>query len=143
MNREIIAEKELIRLIKLIKIPCSNSVFLIADHIAFAIERFRKNIHIRIPLAYDVQQMYPTEYKAGQYIVDRIRKEFKVFLSKEEVVGIAMNLVNAVAASEQNVKKEENQFEEFLEEITEIVENDMYIMLDRGSFNFARYATHL
>lgn len=122
----------------------SNAVFLMADHIAFAIERSKKNIHIRMPLAYDVQQMYPTEYKAGQYIVERIRKEFKVFLSKEEVVGIAMNLVNGVAASgEQNTKMEVTQFEEFLEEITEIVEGDMHIMLNRESFNFARYATHL
>lgn len=122
----------------------SNAVFLMADHISFAMERIRKGIRIKMPLAYDVQQMYPIEYKLGQFIVGRVRKEFQVLLPKEETVGIAMNLVNAIAKpSEAASIQPSDRFEDFLEDVTEIVESNLRIALDRDSFNFARYATHL
>ena len=36
-----------------------NLAFTLADHLAFAIQRTKKNLHIRMPLAYDVEQTYP------------------------------------------------------------------------------------
>lgn len=35
------------------------------------------------------------------------------------------------------------QFAEMLEEITEIVEGDFHQIIDRDSFNYSRYATHV
>lgn len=107
-------------------------------------ERVRKRLHVRMPLAYDVQQMYPMEYKIGLYTVDRIRKEFQIGLPKEEAVGIAMNLLSAKAEpADQSEQDEAARFDEMLEEITEIVENDFHQIIDRDSFNYSRYATHV
>ncbi|MGN0974456.1 MAG: PRD domain-containing protein [Gemmiger sp.] len=121
-----------------------NAVLSLADHIAFAMERAKKQLHVRMPLAYDVQQMYPTEYKIGRYTLDRVRKEFHIGLPKEEAAGIAMNLINAKAKPEQRVEQDEAEAcASMLEDITEIVENHFHLIVDRESFNFSRYATHL
>ena len=117
-----------------------NAVLLLADHLSFALERVRKNIRVKMPLAFDVQQMYPVEYRLGKYAVDRARKEFGVGLANDEAVGIAMNLINA---KKTPVNRPETDFSDMLEEVTEIVENHFHIMVDRESFNFSRYATHI
>lgn len=122
----------------------SNAPLLLADHINFAMERVRKRLKVQMPLAYDVQQMYPREYRIGQYTVERVRKEFQIGLPKEEAVGIAMNLLSAKAEpADQTEQDEAAQFAEMLEEITEIVEGDFHQIIDRDSFNYSRYATHV
>lgn len=122
----------------------SNAPLLLADHINFAMERVRKRLKVQMPLAYDVQQMYPREYRIGQYTVERVRKEFQIGLPKEEAVGIAMNLLSAKAEpADQTEQDEAAQFAEMLEEITEIVEGDFHQIIDRDSFNYSRYTTHV
>ncbi len=120
-----------------------NAVLVLADHISFAIERMKKNLRVKMPLAYDIRQMYPAEYRIAKYIVVRIQKEFKVALPEEEISGIAMNLINVRAGEETGKKGETEEFNDMLEEITEIVEKDFRIIVDRDSFDFSRYATHL
>lgn len=119
-----------------------NAVLLLADHLNFAIERVRKNIRVKMPLAYDVRELYPLEYRIGKYAVDRARKEFGVGLANDEAVGIAMNLINAKKTPSERPDPEAG-FDEMLEEVTEIVENHFHVMVDRDSFNFTRYATHV
>lgn len=117
-----------------------NAVLLLADHLSFAIERVRKNIRVKMPLAYDVRELYPVEYRLGKYAVEKARKEFGVGLANDEAVGIAMNLINAKKTPS---RRPDTDYCGMLEEVTEIVENHFHVMVDRESFNFARYATHL
>ena len=70
------------------------------DHLAFAVARQKKGIRFDMSLSYDVQQLYPQEYKIGQYIVARVRRELDIELPQEEVASIAMNLVNAKTGTE-------------------------------------------
>lgn len=121
-----------------------NAVLLMADHIAFAIERTKKNIRVKMPLVYDLQQMFPLEYKIGQYIVRKVQKEFRVSLPDEEIAGIAMNLINSKKSPSSEIEQSEiEQFTNMLEEITEIIENDFHIIVNRNSFDYARFATHM
>lgn len=121
-----------------------NAVLLLADHISFAIERTKKQLHVGMPLAYDVKQMYPMEYRLGAYAVERLRKEFQVGLQSDEAVGIALNLVNAKAVTEKKEDQDEAaKVADMLEDVTELVESYFHILVDRDSFNFSRYATHL
>ena len=121
-----------------------NMAFLLADHIAFAIKRAREHLQVCMPLTYDVQHNYPEEYRVGRRLVRRIRKAFLVNLGDDEAAGIAMNLVNArqESVSEQDAARSQGD-EEMLEEITEIVEDAFGLTVDRNSFAFSRYATHL
>lgn len=121
-----------------------NAAFTLADHIAFALKRARQGLRVRMPLAYDVQQMYPDEYRIGMYALKRIRKEYRIGLPKEEAIGIAMNLINARSSSGQEMDSgEADIYAEMLEDITELVENEFHIIVERESFNYSRYATHL
>ena len=117
-----------------------NAVLLLADHLSFALDRVRKNIRVKMPLAYDVRELYPVEYKLGKYAVEKARKEFGVGLANDEAVGIAMNLINARKTPSQHP---EGNFDQMLEEVTEIVEKHFHIVVDRESFNYTRYATHI
>ena len=121
-----------------------NLAFTLADHIAFAIKRAEQNIHVRMPLAYDVEQNYPDEHRLGRQLVRRIRREFKVGLHEDEAVGIAMSFVNArVDQATEDELAAAQRDEDMLEDITEIVENHFGVSVDRASFAFSRYATHL
>lgn len=121
-----------------------NQSVTLADHIAFAIDRAKKNIRVRMPLVYDIQQLYPREYRIGKYTIRRIRKEFKIGLSDDEAVGIAMNLINGrIDESESAAASRKKEDEEMLEDITILVEKNLRFIVDRESFSYARYATHL
>lgn len=121
-----------------------NLAFTLADHIAFAVKRAEQGIRVRMPLAYDVERNYPDEYRLGRQLVRRIRREFHVALNDDEAAGIAMSLVNARAevATPAEIAAAQRD-EDMLEDITEIVENHFGVSVDRESFAFSRYATHL
>lgn len=121
-----------------------NLLLTLADHIAFAIQRTREGIYVKMPLAYDLEQMYPQEVELARKTVDRIRKRFQVALSWDEVSGIAMAFINA-RVSPEDARKEQSQRDNqrILEDITQIIQQEMNVTIDRSSFNFARYATHV
>ncbi len=121
-----------------------NAVFPMADHISFAIERAKKGIRVSMPLSYDIEQMYQKECKLGRYALKRIRKEFYIQLPDQEAVGIAMNLINSkIENAEEQAQNTSMQDAEVLDEITELVEGSFHIMIDRESFNYSRFATHV
>ena len=122
-----------------------NAILTLADHIAFTIERARRNIRVKMPLAYDVEQLYPAEYRIGQYAVKRIQKEFQVGLPGAEAVGIAINLLNARVDGDSapDAAGAGCTDSEMLEDITEMVENHFNLIVQRDSFNYSRYATHI
>ena len=122
----------------------SNAALVMADHIAFAIDRATQNISVKMPLLYDVQQMYPLEYKIGKYILRKIEKQFHVSLPKDEIAGIALNLINSGLNNKEVIDKSRLQeYENMLYEVTEIVEYTQKMIIDKDSFDYSRYATHL
>lgn len=120
-----------------------NLTFILADHIAYAVERAKKGIYVRMPMAYDVEQSYPAEVKLGRFAVRRIEKEFGVTLPREEAAGIALNLANARVADDADVSDETTADDRMLEDVTEIIEERFAVVVDRDSFAFSRYATHM
>lgn len=117
-----------------------NLVFTLADHIQFSIERFKKSMIFDFPLKYDFEQMYEKEIEISKYALRLIESELHVSLPAEEIMGIAMGLVNA----ELNPgKKDETDDNDLLESITKIIEMNMNIKINRKSINFSRYVTHL
>lgn len=121
-----------------------NFVFTLADHIAFAIKRAQTNLQVRMPLSFDVEQSYPDEFRIGSQMVHRIRRTFRVALRDDEAAGIAMGIVNArmdEASLEEAAAAQRD--EDMLEDVTEIVENHFGITVDRASFAYSRYATHM
>ena len=121
-----------------------NLVFILADHLAFAIQRAEKNLRVRMPLAYDVEQTYPDEYRIGKHLVRRVRKQLLVALPDDEATAIAINLVNArLEPLNEAEQEQQRRDDEMLEDVTEIIEDEFGLAVDRTSFAFSRYATHM
>lgn len=121
-----------------------NLVLTLADHISFAIYRKRKGIHIRMPLAYDLEFTYPKEIKLAKQALQQIWKVFHLRLPESEASGICMGIVNARIYKKDSLDYNEVQDEQtMLDDITRIIEKEMGITLHRDSFNFARYITHM
>ena len=120
-----------------------NLPITLADHIAFMIKRAREHMVVQMPLAYDVQQAHPAEYKLGQMAVKGARKTFGVRLDRHEVTGIALSIVNSAVTKSERAARKESDVAYLLEGITRIVEEEMGISVDRDSFDYARFATHV
>ena len=61
-----------------------NVVFTLADHIDFSVQRYRKNINIKLPLFYEVRQLYPKESEIGKQALNILKKRLDIALPREE-----------------------------------------------------------
>lgn len=120
-----------------------NLAVTLADHINFMIKRARERLYISMPLAYDVQQDYPVEYRLGQMCVHGVERTFGVKLLKNEAVGVALSIVNSAVMSSAKSTREGSRDERVLERAACEVERELGIRVNRESFDFARFATHV
>ena len=118
-----------------------NVVFTLADHIAFAIERVKKNINIQAPLYNDIQYLYETEFALGETAVKLIQKTMNIRLPKGEASNIAMHFVNAETVT--SISQQMPNSDEVIEEITELIGEDFQIHINKNSFNYSRFTSHL
>ena len=118
-----------------------NLPFTLADHIAFAQEREKQGIRLATPLHYDVQHLYPREYELGLQAMETVRLRTGTALPRAEAVNIALHIVNAEL--EGSDLSSTLAAVEVLDEVTVLVERELGIALDRGSYNYARFAMHI
>ncbi len=124
---------------KLSAIFPSSSAIALADHLQFAIERKDKNIYLPQPLIQDIMQLYPEEMNVAIEALEIIRKMTNVKLPRMEAGTIAMHLINDAIKEE----KEELNTIRYIDEISAIVDNEFRINIDKNSFNYSRFVTHL
>ena len=123
-----------------------NIVLTLADHINFCIQRAKSHIYVQMPLIYEVEQQYPREGKLGRYALKQIARRFAIQLDQNEASGIAMHFVNARfnAKTKMDVSMLwQTRYDDVLEDTVSIVEDEIGIVINRSSFNFARYSSHL
>lgn len=121
-----------------------NLVMTLADHIHFCIQRARKKIVVQMPLICEIEQSFPKEAKIGKYAVRQMERRFGVQLNENEASGIAISFANARNSAEKKADMSiQKWFHEALEDTISIVEDTVGILIERESFNFARYSSHL
>lgn len=129
------------------KLPYSttaNLTFILADHLAFALERAKKGIYIPMPSVYELETSWPQEMEVGRAFVSAMEKEFKVKLPYGEAQAVAMHFINARSThAQEGAVNIEERYEEILENTTRIIEEEMALTVQRDSFNYARFATHV
>ena len=123
----------------------ANLVLTLADHIAFAIERAGRGIYVQMPSVYEMEMSFPLEVKIGRRFIAAAKRELKINLPRGEVQGIAMHLINArnAPAIGGDAGGIVDQYEEILEQTTQIIEWELSVTVRRDTFNYARFATHL
>ena len=74
----------------------NDSILLtLADHIHFALDRFKSGVDVQNPLHWDIRHLYPVEYRIGAYAVELINEAFEVSLPSTEASSIALHFVNS------------------------------------------------
>ena len=119
----------------------SNIVFTLADHIHFAIQRYQQHLNISLPIIYDIQHLFEKEMKIGMITLKMIEKQLKIFLPKEEATYIALHIINAEYINQD--KKPEKVDQDYIDEITHIIEVYFNIVIDKNGFNYSRFVTHM
>ena len=120
-----------------------NLPITLADHIAFAIKRAQEHMTIRMPLAYEVEQSYPVEYKLGLAALHGIFKTFGIRLPKSEAVGIALSIINSSINTSNVSMRRKYQHDQFINLTTKIIEKQFNIKISKDSFDYARFITHI
>ena len=118
----------------------SNVVLSLADHINYAIQRKQNNISIKLPLIYEIRYLYPKEIEIGIDAVKLISNELHVDLPSDEAAGITLHLINY--GTTNNPIDEKNE-EKIIANCTKLIEDEISIKIDRSSFNYFRFVSHL
>ena len=120
-----------------------NLPITLADHIQFALKRAREHLVVPMPLAEDVEQAHPVEYRLAQMAVKGMQKTFDVRIDRHEAAGVALSIVNAAVAPSQRRALAAKREDRLLEHVAEAVEREMGAAVNRDSFAFARFTTHI
>lgn len=120
-----------------------NLPITLADHIEFALKRTREHMVVKMPLAYDVEQSYPVQYRLGEAAVNGINRTFHVRMPKSEAVGIALSIVNSAVSASDRSSRDEERRQRMVDKATKVVERRFGVSVARDSFDYARFATHI
>lgn len=118
-----------------------NLPFTLADHLNFALERKDKGIDITIPLAYDVQHLYPREYELGLMALDVIEDYVKIRLPNSEAVNVALHLING--ETEVGDMHSVILTLKIIADVKTIVEQDLDMKLEEEGYHYSRFMMHL
>lgn len=118
-----------------------NLPFTLADHLTFAEQRMQSGIDLTNPIAYDIKHLYPREYAMGCRAIEILQENAGVALPENEAVNVALHLINAQAdgcAADAVMRTME-----IIADVERIVEQKLDFILDRESYSYSRFATHL
>lgn len=118
-----------------------NAIYTLADHLNFAVIRLNKGMIFNTPISNELRDLYPVEVKVAKYTLNLMKKKLNIELPEEEMYAIAMNIINSEeilsSTSDVSVKSE------FILEIVHLIEAQMHISIDKNSFNYSRFASHM
>lgn len=120
-----------------------NLPITLADHIQFAIKRAREHMVVSMPLAVDVEQVHPVEYRLAEVALRGIQRTFGVRMPRNEAAGIALSIVNSAVGSSRRTAELSERMDRVFVEIFNAIEADMSVSIDRSSFACARFTTHV
>lgn len=118
----------------------SSSAIALADHLQFAIERKDKAIYLEMPLIQDLRQLYPDEMAAAEKALKMIEKMTGEKLPRMEAGTLALHFINDRITYRE---RETIDSRKVIESCTGIIEKEFGISIDRESFNYSRFVTHL
>lgn len=116
------------------------SFIVIVDHISFAIEKLTKNISIENPFAFEIKQLYPEEYKIGEFARRRIQEELSIDIQEDEVGFIALHLN---AAKQHKGVSDTLRNTRIIKGIINLVENELDIEIKEFPRLHNRLLLHL
>lgn len=117
-----------------------NIYITLTDHLHFAIERYRQNIHFQNVLLWEVKKFYSREYAIGLRALELLKEREHVELAVDEAAFIALHIVNAEMDGNMT---QTLGMPGMLKDILNIVQYSFQIELDEDSLSYERFMTHL
>lgn len=111
----------------------------LADHIAFALERYTAGQVLPNKLLNEAKRFYPFEIELGKKAVNVIFEETGIRLNEDEAGFIAIHLIN----SNENTDTSGVQQLKMIKDIITIIQDYFEINFDEDSFYYQRLVTHL
>lgn len=128
------AEKELEK-------KLDECVFLaLADHINFAISRYKQGTIVKNPMRWEVRRFYKKEYEIALNALNLIEEKLKVKFEEDEAAHITLHIVNAELSVEM---PEVVDITNMIEEILNVIKYHFKITFDEDSLNYYRLVSHL
>lgn len=115
-------------------------VIPLADHIAYACERAKKEIVIPNMMLWDIRKFYKQEFEIGKKALCLIKQKLGVDLSEDEAGFIALHIVEAQLDTERKIITEVTTI---MTEILNIVKRYYQFEIDENSLHYFRFITHL
>lgn len=112
----------------------------LADHIAFAIKRYKSGIEIKNTLFHEIKMVHPEELKLGTWALEHINKRAKINLPIDEAGFIALHLVNA--SYKYNISEGQTILE-LTSGVLDIIKDYFKIGFCEDDINYNRLLTHL
>ncbi|MFT8879363.1 MAG: PRD domain-containing protein [Oenococcus sp.] len=113
----------------------------ITDHLHFAIQRARQNLHIRNEILWEIQHLYSKEYQVGQEALSLVKRDFKIRLPDDEAGFIALKFVENRTSEYESSRGQ--QMTKLIADILTIVRYQLQIDLNEDSMSYQRFLVHL
>lgn len=125
-----------------IQVKFNDSIyFVLADHINFAVERYKKGLLVTNSLTWEIQSLYPLEYEIACEGVSEINKKLNLELPTEEAVSIVFHLVNAQMTN--NSRYDTGRYVKLIGDIINIIKNCAKQDFNKESIHYIRFISHI
>lgn len=125
-----------------LKADFSNYLYLaLGDHIHYALQRYDEDLELSNPLLWEIEHIYPEEFKVALQALNTILEFTGKLLKKDEAGYIALHFVNA----QQNhlTLDDTKKIPKIIKQIIQIVEYHYAIELNKNSISYQRFLVHL
>lgn len=112
----------------------------LTDHLHFAVSRHREGLVVTNRLAWEVRNVYPSEYAIGLRGLSLMQERLDVVLPHQEAANIAFHLVNAELG---RPAVDSMRVIGLISAIMTIVTNAAAVSIDRDDLHGSRFVVHL
>lgn len=120
-----------------------NLPFILADHINFAIERYRKGMNIALPYSYEMEYEYPELTDVSKWFIRQVNERMHVTLHKGEITSITMHFLNALDGGGGQHDSTPDRTDRIISEVTQIVEDFFSMTVNKDGFHYFRFKNHV
>lgn len=115
-------------------------IFSLADHLSFAVMRYKNKDPMPNLLLKEVKLLYPEEYEIGEVGRQMINRRLNVNISEDEAGYIALHIVNATISRESY---NANDILAFVTDVAEIVRRNYGDKIEANDYQYTRFMSHL
>lgn len=121
--------------------PLTDHIHIaLTDHICFLVKRYKMGIPLNNPFSYQTNALYPKETKVAKEVLKKLNHDLHIKIPDVEVSFIALHIVSTLS---DNALENIVQDNYIIQMITETLEEEFGIIINKSTLNYARFITHL